>query len=64
MQEVSVENVTLTFGGESILSDLTVKLKGAGLIQIIGPNGAGKTTLLKVILGLVKPDKGRVLING
>ena len=62
--EISIENVTLTFGGESILSNLTLKLKGPRLVQIIGPNGAGKTTLFKVILGLVKPDSGRVLING
>ncbi|RLG86153.1 MAG: metal ABC transporter ATP-binding protein, partial [Thermoprotei archaeon] len=34
------------------------------LVQVIGPNGAGKTTLLRAILGLVKPSRGRVYIDG
>ncbi len=61
---IEIDNITVRFGYEEILSNLTLKLKGPSLIQIIGPNGAGKTTLLKAILGLIKPVSGRIIING
>jgi len=63
VHSISLENVTVSFGGETILMDLSLKLEGPTLIQIIGPNGAGKTTLLKVILGLIRPERGKVKID-
>ncbi|MEM3285643.1 MAG: metal ABC transporter ATP-binding protein, partial [Fervidicoccaceae archaeon] len=47
-----------------IIENMTFGYRGTGIIQIIGPNGAGKSTLLRGILGLVKPKKGKVEING
>ena len=58
-----VENVTVKYGDEVVLEDFNLEVNGYGLIQILGPNGAGKSTLLKTITGLIKPVKGRVLIN-
>ncbi|RLF25102.1 MAG: metal ABC transporter ATP-binding protein [Thermoprotei archaeon] len=63
-QIITLENVTVGYGREIVLKDLTVTFQGPGLVQVIGPNGAGKTTLLRTILGLIKPIKGRILING
>ncbi len=61
---VRVEGVTVSYKGEPAVEDATFQLNGPGLVQLLGPNGAGKTTLLRTIAGLVKPDKGRVLVNG
>ncbi len=58
-----LENVTVVLGGQKVLEDVTLRVKGPGLIQVLGPNGAGKTTLFRTILGLVKPVKGRVIVN-
>ena len=60
---LEIENVDVVLNGEVILKDLNLSF-GEGLYQIIGPNGSGKTTLLKTILGLIKPLKGRILLNG
>ncbi len=59
-----LDNVTVDYNGYTALRNVSLTLTGPGLYQVIGPNGAGKTTMLKVILGLVKPVKGRVLVDG
>jgi len=46
-----------------ILHDINFKVNENDFIGVIGPNGGGKTTLLKVILGLIKPVKGRIIFN-
>lgn len=46
------------------ISDLSLKAAGGALTGIIGANGSGKTTLLKLMAGLMKPDSGRVLLDG
>ncbi|MGK7344513.1 MAG: metal ABC transporter ATP-binding protein [Candidatus Nitrospinota bacterium M3_3B_026] len=61
---VKVENLTVRFGGEVALSGVTFSIKAGSFTGLIGPNGAGKTTLLKALLGLVKPDEGRILVFG
>ena len=63
VHSISLENVTVSFGGEVVLHELNLRLDGPALIQVIGPNGAGKTTLLKVILGLIRPEHGIVRID-
>ncbi len=45
---------------KDIIKGITLKI-GQGITALIGPNGAGKTTLLKIITGVLKPDKGRVI---
>ncbi|ADB57249.1 metal ABC transporter ATP-binding protein [Archaeoglobus profundus] len=60
---LEVFDVDVILNGEVILKDLNLRFE-SGLYQIIGPNGSGKTTLLRTILGLIKPVKGRILLNG
>lgn len=59
-----VEDLSVGYSGELVLKDLSFSFHGPGLLQILGPNGAGKTTLIKTILGLLRPVKGRIMING
>ncbi|MHC1597275.1 MAG: metal ABC transporter ATP-binding protein [Methermicoccaceae archaeon] len=61
---VSLKNVWVYLDGTLILEDVSLSIKQNDFLAIMGPNGGGKTTLLKVILGLVKPDKGKVEVFG
>jgi len=61
---VTLENVTVTLSGCRVLEEVNLDFREGIFTGIIGPNGAGKTTLLKVILGLVKPDCGKVTVFG
>uniref|UniRef100_A0A7C4D8K4 Metal ABC transporter ATP-binding protein n=1 Tax=Staphylothermus marinus TaxID=2280 RepID=A0A7C4D8K4_STAMA len=63
MLRLVIENLSVAYGDEIVLSDLNFEFNGYGIIQVIGPNGAGKTTLLKTIAGLIKPIKGRVILE-
>ncbi|MBX9830291.1 MAG: ABC transporter ATP-binding protein [Xanthobacteraceae bacterium] len=59
-----VENVSIRFGGVQALTDVSFSVDAGEFVGLIGPNGAGKTTLLKIIAGVLKPDTGRVLLDG
>jgi phospholipid/cholesterol/gamma-HCH transport system ATP-binding protein len=58
------EHVTVTFGGEPALSDLSFEAFEGESRVILGAAGSGKTVLLKTALGLVKPDSGKVFVFG
>lgn len=61
---VRLENVWVHYDGLSVLEDVNLSVKSNDFIGIIGPNGGGKTTLLKVMLGLIKPSRGKVTVMG
>ncbi len=61
---IRCEGVSKRFGPTWALRDVTVTLMEGEVLGVIGPNGSGKTTLLNVASGLVKPDRGRVIIDG
>jgi zinc transport system ATP-binding protein len=58
-----MNSVSVSYGSNIALQDADLKVYDNDFIGVIGPNGGGKTTLLKVILGLVKPVKGKVVFN-
>lgn len=61
---IKIADLCYTKDGQDILHDINLTVYAGDFVSIIGPNGGGKTTLLKLILGLIKPSKGQVLING
>ena len=61
---VRLEDVWLHYDGTPILEGVSLSIEHGDFLGLIGPNGGGKTTLLKVILGLVKPSRGKVLVLG
>lgn len=61
---IKFENVTFGYTGVPVVEDVSFTIRKGEFISIVGPNGGGKTTLLKIILGLLKPDKGKILIMG
>ncbi|CAL9559288.1 ABC transporter ATP-binding protein [Streptomyces sp. enrichment culture] len=62
--EVVVEGLTKSFGRQSVWRDVTLTLPAGEVSVMLGPSGTGKTVFLKSLIGLLKPEKGRVLING
>ena len=61
---LSTEGVTVRFGGNTALSDMSVDAIEGVVTGLIGPNGAGKTTCFNVITGLLPPTSGRVVLDG
>lgn len=55
-----VENLTKRFGGLTALNKVSLQIARDEIVGLIGPNGSGKTTLIRCILGILKPDTGRV----
>ena len=58
------EHVTMRFGGNRALSDVSLDARVGEVTGLIGPNGAGKTTLFNVITGIPAPTAGRILFDG
>jgi len=61
---LSVENVSLAFGGVKALTDVSFDVRRGEIRAIIGPNGAGKTSMLNVINGFYHPQHGRITFKG
>lgn len=61
--EVKIENLTKSFGSQLVLDNVSFDIKPSEIFVIMGPSGSGKSVLLKNIIGLEKPDSGKVLIN-
>jgi len=57
---ININEASVKLDGTPILDDISFEIKKNDFIGVIGPNGGGKTTLVKLILGLVKPVKGKV----
>ncbi len=64
MALLSVENLTIKFGGLTAVSDVNMEISDNQLIGLIGPNGAGKTTLFNMLTGVYKPTHGKIELNG
>ena len=62
---VELENITKTFpGGVQANKDVTLRIQKGEVIGLLGENGAGKSTLMNMLYGLLKPDSGKIIING
>jgi len=61
---VELEGVAKRFGSLQVLDDVSVTVPVGRITAVVGPNAAGKSTLIKTILGMVRPDRGRILVNG
>jgi error-prone DNA polymerase len=59
-----VEGLTKRYGRRTVVQELALELRRGEVLGLLGPNGAGKTTAIAMILGLVRPDAGRIEILG
>src|SRR5690625_3032699 len=60
---IRLENVNFAYDSKTVLNDVNLEIKRGTFMGLVGPNGGGKTTIIKIILGLLKPDSGKVFIN-
>ena len=61
---ISCQNVALGYGSRVVVDDLNFTVNAGDYLCIVGENGAGKSTLVKTLLGLQKPLRGKILLNG
>ncbi|HWQ18313.1 MAG TPA: metal ABC transporter ATP-binding protein [Methanotrichaceae archaeon] len=64
MNAVSIKDLWLFREGHVVLEDINLEVMEGDFLGLIGPNGGGKSTLLKIILGLIKPERGEIKIFG
>ena len=61
---LAVEGLSRRFGGLQAVNAVSISVAAGEVLSIVGPNGAGKTTLFNLITGVLKPDRGRVRLDG
>lgn len=64
MKKIEVQGISKSFDGKPVLQDVSIELGQGELVSLLGVSGGGKTTLFHVISGLLKPDQGRVWLDG
>ena len=53
-----------SFGSKTVVADVSVAVRRGEAVGLLGPNGAGKTTVFTIIMGLIRPDKGEIRLDG
>jgi phospholipid/cholesterol/gamma-HCH transport system ATP-binding protein len=61
---ISVRDVSKSFGGHTVLQEISFDVPRGKTTSILGPSGTGKSVLLKLIIALLKPDRGEILVEG
>ena len=61
---VEVRNLSKSYGSKKAVRNINFEIKKNEIIGLLGPNGCGKTTTIGMLLGLLKPSKGEIFING
>ena len=58
------ENLGFSYGGSPVLSEVSLAVETGNLTMLVGPNGSGKSTLLQLLAGFLRPERGRVSLDG
>ena len=61
---IESKNLVKIYGDRSVVNDVSFEVNKGEVVCLLGPNGAGKTTTFYMVVGLVKPNRGQVLLNG
>lgn len=64
MSELRVENLRKKYKARTVVHDISLQLNSGEVVGLLGPNGAGKTTSFYMMVGLVRLDAGRILLDG
>ena len=63
MTVLSAENLVKQYAGRKVVNDVSLTVESGRVVGLLGPNGAGKTTTFYLVVGMVRPDAGRVCIE-
>ncbi|MGD9304330.1 MAG: ATP-binding cassette domain-containing protein, partial [Desulfobacterales bacterium] len=63
MTTLHLQNLVKAYGGKNVVNSVNLNVKSGDVVGLLGPNGAGKTTTFYMTVGMIKPDKGRVLLD-
>lgn len=64
LSEIVFDNVTFSYSDDSVVSGINMKIKKGDCVVIAGESGAGKSTAIKLLLGIFRPQSGRIYLNG
>jgi lipopolysaccharide export system ATP-binding protein len=64
MAILAIENLEKSYGGRQVVKNVSMAVSSGQVIGLLGPNGAGKTTTFYMTVGMVRPDSGKVLLDG
>ena len=64
INKLIVENLKISYGDDFLIEHLNIEVKPGEMVSIIGKSGSGKTTIFNAISGLIKPDSGKIFLNG
>lgn len=62
--EIAAEDLVKTYRGRAVVNGVSLGMRRGEIVGLLGPNGAGKTTTFYMVVGLVRPTRGRVLLDG
>jgi len=63
MHRIVIEHLVKRYGARAVVDGVTAEVRTGEVVGLLGPNGAGKTTTFYMVVGLVKPDDGRVYLE-
>lgn len=63
MRLLEVNNLTKSYGAKTVVKEVSLSVKRGEVVGLLGPNGAGKTTTFYMVVGIIAPDKGRILFD-
>jgi phospholipid/cholesterol/gamma-HCH transport system ATP-binding protein len=61
---IQAVDVYRSFGGQQVLKGINLEVQRGEILAVIGPSGSGKTVLLRLLIGLLRPDRGQVIVEG
>lgn len=64
MEVIRTENLAKSFGNQVAVDEISIRVNEGEIYGFLGLNGAGKTTTIRILLGMIRPDKGTVSLFG
>jgi lipopolysaccharide export system ATP-binding protein len=61
---LEIENLTKSYDAKKVVDGVDIRIKRGEVVGLLGPNGAGKTTTFCIVVGMLKPEKGRIIFDG
>jgi len=63
MNLLETQNLTKSYSGRTVVNEVAINVKRGEIVGLLGPNGAGKTTTFYMIVGLIRPDRGKIIFD-